>query len=145
MSGENYSAEMVTGAIARRQFRKLFYSMCEDRMGIESDLKYGIDEKFIDAVEQECGHGAGGWDMVDPREIAGAVLTVWERKRISHIAREGEQEFAAIMRNRSGHDAGCIDYGVRVELVANLSAAEKKEIVRTSEALTENIKRLCNP
>lgn len=29
------------------------------------------------------------------------------------IARTGEQQFAAIVRNRSGMDAGCIDFGLR--------------------------------
>lgn len=29
------------------------------------------------------------------------------------IARPGEQQFAAIVRNRSGMDSGCIDFGLR--------------------------------
>lgn len=43
---------------------------------------------------------------------------------MQHIAREGEQEFAAIKRTRSGFDAGCIDYGLRVQMVENLAPAE---------------------
>lgn len=62
---------------------------------------------------------------------------------MQHIAREGEQEFAAIKRNRSGFDAGCIDYGLRVQMVENLAPAEKKELLKTAEALVSSIRNYC--
>lgn len=42
------------------------------------------------------------------------------------IARSGEQQFACIMRNRSGMDAGEIDMGVRVFSIAKLCDGEKQ-------------------
>lgn len=59
------------------------------------------------------------------------------------IAREGETEFASIHRNRSGHDAGCIDFGIRVSLIEDLSPAEKGELARTSQAMNDAIQRYC--
>lgn len=55
------------------------------------------------------------------------------------IARSGEQQFAAIMRNRSGMDAGNIDYGLRVFAVENLGDGEKQDICDTAFALYQNI------
>lgn len=59
------------------------------------------------------------------------------------IPREGEQQFASIHRNRSGENAGGIDYGIRVADIDNLSPAEKDELLRTSAAMHECIKEYC--
>lgn len=62
------------------------------------------------------------------------------------IARNGEQQFAAIVRNRSGIDAGEIDMGVRD--VTHLCDAEQQEIVNTAyviyETLCEQTGKRCN-
>lgn len=63
---------------------------------------------------------------------------------MTHIAREGEQEFASIHRNRSGFDAGCIDYGVRVQAIENLSTAERAELLATARAMLASIERCCS-
>lgn len=60
-------------------------------------------------------------------------------KPLGHIAREGETEYAAIMRMRSGMDAGNIDFGCRVQLVADLHPLERKDIIATAAALHESI------
>ena len=62
---------------------------------------------------------------------------------MTHIAREGEQEFASIHRNRSGFDAGCIDYGIRVETVENLSPAEKQDLLVTARVMMERLEEYC--
>lgn len=49
------------------------------------------------------------------------------------IARPGEQQFACIMRNRSGFDAGEIDFGLRD--LAYLSPGEQRDITETAYAL----------
>lgn len=53
------------------------------------------------------------------------------------IAREGEQQFACILRNRSGHDSGCIDMGVRD--VTFLADGEQQDVVDTSFAIYETL------
>lgn len=53
------------------------------------------------------------------------------------IARSGEQQFACILRNRSGHDAGCIDYGLRDCTI--LCEAEQQEVCDTAFALYQSI------
>lgn len=62
---------------------------------------------------------------------------------MSHIAREGEPEFAAIMRERSGQDAGRISYGIRVAAIEDLSPAEKTELLGTAEAMLSSIREYC--
>ena len=59
------------------------------------------------------------------------------------IAREGEPIYASIIRNRSGMDAGHIDYGCRMDAIADLCDAEKQDIVDIAYALYENICRAC--
>lgn len=59
------------------------------------------------------------------------------------IAREGETEYASIHRNRSGHDAGAIDYGIRVSLIEDLSPAEKQDLLATAEAMLRSIRKYC--
>jgi hypothetical protein len=57
-------------------------------------------------------------------------------ERTSRIARSGETEFAAIVRNRSGQDAGEIDYGLKHGAVLDeLSDADKQALVDTAYAL----------
>jgi len=63
-----------------------------------------------------------------------------EEKRDNYlrpIAREGEQQFACILRNRSGMDAGCIDYGLRN--VSHLCEGDKQDIVDTAYVLYQSI------
>jgi len=55
------------------------------------------------------------------------------------IARSGEQQFACIMRNRSGIDAGEIDMGVRVFSIQNLSDYDKQSICDTAYAMYKTI------
>jgi hypothetical protein len=59
-----------------------------------------------------------------------------------HIAREGETEYASIHRNRSGQDAGCIDFGVRVAAVEALCEADKQELRSTVRALYDTVVRM---
>lgn len=33
-----------------------------------------ISDEWVEAVEDAVGHGSGGWDMVDPKDIIRAVL-----------------------------------------------------------------------
>lgn len=53
------------------------------------------------------------------------------------IAREGEAQFACIMRNRSGIDSGCIDFGLRS--VTHLSHPEQQEVCDIAYALYQAI------
>ena len=53
------------------------------------------------------------------------------------IAREGEQQFAVILRNRSGESAGRIDMGVRD--VTMLSDAEQQDVVDSAFAIYEGV------
>lgn len=53
------------------------------------------------------------------------------------IAREGEQQFACLLRNRSGESAGAIDMGVRD--VTILSEAEQQDVVDTAYAIYETV------
>jgi hypothetical protein len=63
---------------------------------------------------------------VKPREVPDYTIP---------IARTGEQQFACIMRNRSGESAGCIDFGVRD--VTILCDAEQQDVVDTAFAVYE--------
>jgi len=56
---------------------------------------------------------------------------------LSPIARDGEQQFACILRNRSGTDAGCIDYGLRD--VSALCEGDQQDIVDTAYVLYQRI------
>ena len=53
------------------------------------------------------------------------------------IARTGEQQFACVLRNRSGMDAGEIDFGLRDCTI--LSDAEQQDMVDTTFALYEAV------
>jgi hypothetical protein len=53
------------------------------------------------------------------------------------IARQGEQQFACIMRNRSGESAGRIDAGVRD--VTILCDAEQQDVVDCAYAIYEMV------
>lgn len=55
------------------------------------------------------------------------------------VARSGETEFAAIIRNRSGMDAGEIDFSIKSARVDELSEAEKKDICFIAERLHQTI------
>lgn len=57
------------------------------------------------------------------------------------IARGGEQIFASIIRNSSGMDAGCIDYGCRTYELERLCDGEKQDIADTAYALYQSICR----
>lgn len=62
------------------------------------------------------------------------------KAKYTRIAREGEVEFAAIVRNRSGQDAGCIDYGLKAgETIDSLCDADKQDLVDTAYALARAI------
>lgn len=57
-------------------------------------------------------------------------------QRTSRCARTGETEFAAIVRNRSGQDAGEIDFDLKHGLVIDeLSDTDKQSLVDTAFAL----------
>lgn len=60
------------------------------------------------------------------------------------IAKSGEQIYATILRNRSGMDAGCIDYGARVFAIRDLCEGEQRDIIATGYALYSNIMRYCD-
>lgn len=60
-----------------------------------------------------------------------------------HIAREGETEYAVICRQRSGQDAGEIDYGLNIAAIHSLSADDRKELVKTAEQMTKALKARC--
>ena len=60
-----------------------------------------------------------------------------------HVARPGEKEFAVILRNRSGHDAGCIDFSFPHATALALSPAEQRELIKTAKALAESIEDCC--
>ena len=57
------------------------------------------------------------------------------------IARGGEPIYASIVRNRSGMDSGCIDYGCRVTAVEELCDGDKQDIANTAYALYESVCR----
>lgn len=60
----------------------------------------------------------------------------------SRIARGGETEFAAIVRNRSGQDAGEIDYGLKHGPVLDtLCDRDKQSLVDMAYALAEACER----
>ena len=59
------------------------------------------------------------------------------------IARAGEPIYASIVRNRSGIDAGCIDYGCRMDAISALCDGDKQDIVDIAHALYETICRTC--
>lgn len=54
------------------------------------------------------------------------------------IARAGEQQFAAIVRNRSGMDAGELDFGVR-QFAKFLHPGEMQAMTNTAYALYESV------
>jgi len=39
-----------------------------------------ITDNFVDAVEEKVGMSYGAWDMVDPKEIIAAVLSIIEEE-----------------------------------------------------------------
>lgn len=51
------------------------------------------------------------------------------------IARHGEEQFACILRQRSGFDAGNIDMGVRD--IDHLAPAEQQDVVNTAYLIYE--------
>lgn len=57
------------------------------------------------------------------------------------IAKTGEQIFASIIRNRSGMDSGCIDYGCRTAAIVGLCDGEKQDITNTAFALYQSVCR----
>lgn len=83
-----------------------------------------------------CEHGA--WRLLccaEKRPIRKDGKWVW-MTRTSRIARDGETEFAAIVRNRSGVDSGEIDFGLKHgEIIDSLSDHDKQSLVDTAYAL----------
>lgn len=66
--------------------------------------------------------------------------TPTRERRESRIARTGETEFAAIVRNRSGQDAGEIDFGLKHgPVLDSLSDYDKQQLVQTAYSLAEAI------
>jgi len=57
------------------------------------------------------------------------------------IARKGEPIYASIVRNRSGIDSGCIDYGCRVFEIEKMCDGDKQDIADTAFALYESVCR----
>ena len=53
------------------------------------------------------------------------------------IARDGEHQFACILRNRSGQDAGAIDMAVRD--VTHLLDSEQQDVVDVAYAVYESL------
>lgn len=49
------------------------------------------------------------------------------------IARSGEEQFACVLRNRSGMDSGCIDFGARS--ITHLSEPEQQEAVEMAYSI----------
>jgi len=70
-------------------------------------------------------------------------LPAIDPKPPKHLAREGETEFAVILRNRSGHDAGCIDFSFPHATALDLSPAEQRELIDTARALAAAIEDCC--
>jgi hypothetical protein len=60
------------------------------------------------------------------------------------IARSGEQIYATILRNRSGQDAGRIDYGARVFAIQDLCEGEQMDMIATGYALYCSIMQYCD-
>lgn len=59
-----------------------------------------------------------------------------ENPKTRRIARAGETEFAAIVRNRSGQDAGEIDFGLKTgPVIDDMSDADKQQLVDTAYSL----------
>lgn len=75
--------------------------------------------------------------------MSGNSLSTWTPETqdgghyMTPIARSGEQQFACILRNRSGFDAGCIDFGLRDCTI--LSEAEQQDVVDVAYALYQAI------
>lgn len=62
---------------------------------------------------------------------------------MQHIAREGETEYAVILRAKSGLDAGHIDFALLCGRVAQLCKEDQQDIVDTAETLLKTIKFYC--
>ena len=60
-------------------------------------------------------------------------------KPLRHLAREGETEFAVICRQRSGFDAGSIDFAFPHATAKDLCPAEQRELIDTVYALARSI------
>lgn len=56
----------------------------------------------------------------------------------SSMSRPGEQ-FACIVRNRSGIDSGCIDMGVRVAAIQELLDCDQHDAVSAALCLAESV------
>jgi hypothetical protein len=67
-----------------------------------------------------------------------------EQIRIDRVSRSGEFQYAAIHRDRSGQDAGSINYAARVGSIDALADPEKRSIIRCAEQLLDSIRR-CMP
>jgi hypothetical protein len=81
------------------------------------------------------------WDALSPelRKIMESSTEPPKPDYTRRIARTGEPEYACIMRNRSGIDAGNIDFGLRD--LQHLSEADKQDICDTALVLYESICR----
>lgn len=73
--------------------------------------------------------------MSSDKKLPGTIEPAYRPDYTLPIARAGEQQFACIMRERSGESAGCIDMGVRDSTI--LCDAEQQEIVDTAFAVYE--------
>ncbi len=61
-----------------------------------------------------------------------------DTQNTTHIARAGETEYAAIVRNRSGQDAGEIDFGLKTgPVIDDLSDGDKQRLVDVAYALAK--------
>jgi len=63
------------------------------------------------------------------------------KRMCEKIARDGEPIYASIIRNRSGIDAGDIDYCIRVSEISKLSKRDRQMIVNVAYEMYESI---CN-
>jgi hypothetical protein len=44
--------------------------------------KEEVNDEFVEAVESILGMGSVAWDMIDPKEIIAAVITIKEMQEI---------------------------------------------------------------
>jgi hypothetical protein len=80
------------------------------------------------------------------REIALDILQKAEAERAAdpaatHLARDGETEYAVICRNRSGQDSQRIDYRIAVGRIDSLPPGEQAEAVRVAQQMVAAMQR----
>lgn len=97
-----------------------------------------ITDEFLERVEQYVGMGAAAWDCIDPKEIIAGVLAV------HRIVRDGETEFAALYRRRSGQDSMQIEYGISLSEIDKLSDSDRQELLLAARGMVREIVKYCH-